>query len=150
MMRLVALSSVLVVALIVAACGGGDGGKDGGGAELDGAALTKKLEAAGYTVEQADKSELPSTVGSFATNPASGFQQGYKVTGKGLDQPDPTRIANVVTILLYESGDDAKKAFDALGGETDNRKVSGNRIYMYGGGVNGKPSPKLQPVIDAG
>ena len=71
------------------------------------------------------------------------------MTGKGLDQPDPTRIANVVTVLLYESGDDAKKAFDQLGGETDNRKLSGNGIYMYGGGVNGTPSPKLQPVIDA-
>ena len=71
------------------------------------------------------------------------------MTRKGLDQPDPTRIANVVTVLLYKSGDNAKKAFDALGGETDNRKLAGNGIYMYGGGVRATPSPKLQPVIDA-
>ena len=117
--------------------------------DLDGATLTTNLEATGYTVEKADKEGLPTTVGSFATNPDSGFEQGYTVTGKGLDQPDPTRVANVVTVLLYESGDDAKEAFDKLGGETDNRKLSGNGIYMYGGGVNGTPSPKLQPVIDA-
>jgi hypothetical protein len=102
-----------------------------------------------YTVKAADKSQLPSTVGSFATNPDSGFEQGYTVTGKGLDQPDPTRIANVVTVLLYDGAENAKKAFDKLGGETDNRKLSGNRIYMYGGGVSGTPSPKLEPVIDA-
>ena len=67
----------------------------------------------------------------------------------GLDQPDPTRVENVVTVLLYDGGDNAKNAFDDLGGETDNRKLAGNGIYMYGGGVNGTPSPKLQPVIDA-
>ena len=54
-----------------------------------------------------------------------------------------------MTVLLYEGGDNAKKAFENLGGETDNRKLAGNGIYMYGGGVNGTPSPKLQPVIDA-
>jgi hypothetical protein len=146
--RLTAIS-LLFVALVLAACGGGDGGGGGGGKDLDGAALTKNLEAAGYTVAKADKGGLPTTVGSFATDPASGFQQGYTVTGKGLDQPDPTRIANVVTVLLYKTGDSANSAFDKLGGETDNRKLAGNGIYMYGGGVNGKPSSKLQPVIDA-
>jgi hypothetical protein len=149
MQRLTAVISLLFVALALAACGGDDGGDGGSGADLDGATLTKNLEAAGYTVEAADKSGLPSTVGSFATNPDSGFEQGYTVAGKGLDQPDPTRIANVVTVLLYDNGDNAKKAFDNLGGETDNRKRSGNGIYMYGGGVSGTPSPKLQPVIDA-
>jgi hypothetical protein len=147
--RLTALISLLLVALVLAACGGDDGGDGGGGADLDGAALRKNLEATGYTVEAADKPELPGTVGSFATNPDSGFEQGYTVTGHGLDQPDPTRIANVVTVLLYDSSDNAKKAFDKLGGETDNRKLAGNGIYMYGGGVSGTPSPKLQPVIDA-
>jgi hypothetical protein len=145
--RVAALISLLVLSLVLASCGGGDGGS--AGKDLDGAALTKNLEAAGYTVAKADKGGLPTTVGSFATDPASGFEQGYTVTGKGLDQPDPTRIANVVTVLLYKGGDDAKNAFDKLGGETDNRKLAGNGIYMYGGGVNGKPSPKLQPVIDA-
>ena len=149
MQRLTAVISLLFVALALAACGGDDGDDGGGGKDLDGATLTKNLEAAGYTVKEAGKSELPTTVGSFATNPDSGFEQGYTVTGKGLDQPDPTRIANVVTVLLYDSSDTAKKAFDNLGGETDNRKLSGNGIYMYGGGVSGTPSPKLQPVIDA-
>ena len=149
MQRLTAVISLLFVALVLAACGGDDDGDGGGGVDLDGATLTKNLEAAGYTVEEADKPELPTTVGSFATNPDSGFEQGYTVTGKGLDQPDPTRIANVVTVLLYDGGDNAKEAFDNLGGETDNRKLAGNGIYMYGGGVNGTPSPKLQPVIDA-
>ena len=148
-MQRLAVIFLLCVALVLVACGGGDGGDGGGGADLDGAALTKNLEAAGYTVKQADKGQLPSTVGSFATSPDSGFEQGYTVTGKGLDQPDPTRIANVVTVLLYKGGDDAKKAFGKLGGETDNRKLAGNGIYMYGGGVNGTPSSKLQPVIDA-
>jgi hypothetical protein len=147
--RLTAVISLLLVALVLAGCGGDGGGDGSGGVDLDGAALTKNLEAAGYTVEEANKPELPGTVGSFATNPDSGFEQGYTVTGKGLDQPDPTRIANVVTVLLYESGDNAKKAFDKLGGETDNRKLAGNGIYMYGGGVSGTPSPKLEPVIDA-
>ncbi len=148
MRRLTAIS-LLLFALVLAACGGDDGGGGGGGVDLDGASLTTNLEAVGYTVEEADKAGLPTTVGSFATNAESGFEQGYTVTGKGLDQPDPTRVANVVTVLLYESGDDAKKAFDDLGGETDNRKLAGNGIYMYGGGVSGTPSPKLQPVIDA-
>ena len=87
--------------------------------------------------------------GSFATNPDSGFEQGYTVTGKGLDQPDPSRIANVVTVLLYDGGDNAKKAFDNLGGETDNRKLAGNGIYMYGGGERHAVPEAAQPVIDA-
>jgi hypothetical protein len=140
--------SVLLVGLALGACGGDDG--DGsGGTDLDGATLTKNLEAAGYTTEQADEQGLPATVGSFATDPDSGFEQAYTVTGKGLDQPDPTRIENVVTVLLYDDGDNAQSAFDDLGGDTDNRKLKGNGIYMYGGGTNGTPSPKLQPVIDA-
>ena len=147
-MRLSLVISLLVVALGLGACGGGSSG-GGGGMELSGATLTKNLQAAGYTVKQADKGGLPGTIGSFATDSASGFEQGYTVTGKGLDQPDPTRIANVVTVLLYKSGDNAKSAFDKLGGQTDNRKLSGNGIFMYGGGVNGSPSSKLQPVIDA-
>jgi hypothetical protein len=147
--RLTALTSVLVIALALASCGGGDSGGGGGGSDLTGATLTKNLEAAGYTVKAADEGALPTTIGSFATDTAAGFQQGYTVTGKGLDQPDPTRIANVVTVLLYKDGDEAKKAFDQLGGQTDNRKLAGNGIYMYGGGVNGTPSPKLQPAIDA-
>ena len=140
--------SLLLVALMLGACGGDD---DDGGSDpdLDGAALTANLEAAGYTVEPADAQGLPATVGSFALSPDSGFEQGYTVTGKGLDQPDPSRIENVVTVLLYDGGDNAKTAFDDLGGETDNRRLAGNGIYMYGGGVNGTPSPKLQPVIDA-
>ena len=117
--------------------------------DLDGATLERSLEATGYTVEPADEQGLPATVGSFATNPDSGFEKGYTVTGHGLDQPDPTRVENVVTVLLYDSADNAKKAFDDLGGETDNRKLAGNGIYMYGGGVNGTQSPELQPVIDA-
>ena len=149
MYRLTAVIFLLFVALAFAACGGDDDGDGDGGADLDGATLTKNLEAAGYTVEEAGKPELPSSVGSFATDPDSGFEQGYTVTGKGLDQPDPTRIENVVTVLLYDGGDDAKEAFDNLGGETENRKLAGNGIYMYGGGVTGTPSPKLQPVIDA-
>ena len=148
-MQRLTVISLLLVALVAAACGGDDGGDAGGGPDLDGATLTKNLEAAGYTVEEADASNLPATVGSFATNPDSGYEQGYTVTGKGLDQPDPTRIENVVTVLLYDGGDNAKEAFDDLGGETDNRKLAGNAIYMYGGGVTGTPSPKLQPVIDA-
>ena len=82
--------------------------------------------------EQADEQGLPATVGSFATDPDSGFEQAYTVTGKGLDQPDPTRIENVVTVLLYDDGDNAQSAFDDLGGDTDNRKLKGNGIYMYG------------------
>jgi len=140
---------LFVLALALAACGGDDGGGSGGGADLDGADLESNLEATGYTVKKAGKQGLPSTIGSFATDSGSGFEQGYTVTGKGLSQPDPTRIANVVTVLLYDSGENAKKAFDQLGGDTDNRKLSGNGIYMYGGGVNGTVSPKLQPVIDA-
>ena len=151
MIRLAAIS-LLLFALVFAGCGGddgGDGGGGGGGVDLDGTTLRTNLEATGYTVTKADKDGLPTTVGSFATNPDSGFEGGYTVTGKGLDQPDPTRIANVVTVLLYKSEGEAKEAFDQLGGETDNRKQSGNGIYMYGGGVNGTPSPKLQPVIEA-
>jgi hypothetical protein len=143
-----AVISLLLVALIFGACGGDDG--DGSSAvELDGAALAENLEAAGYTVEEADEQGLPATVGSFALDPDSGFEQGYTVTGKGLDQPDPTRVENVVTVLLYDGSDDAGNAFDDLGGETDNRKLAGNGVYMYGGGVDGTPSPELQPVIDA-
>ena len=140
--------SLLVVALSLAACGG-DGDDGSGETVLDGTTLTKNLEAAGYTVAQADELRLPATVGSFATQPDSGFEQGYIVTGTGLDQPDPTRVENVVTVLLYDSGDSARKAFDDLGGETDNRKLAGNAIYMYGGGVTGTPSAELQPVVDA-
>jgi hypothetical protein len=140
--------SLLSVALLVGACGGDDDG-GGGGVELDATTLTRNLEATGYTVEQADEQGLPATVGSFAISPDSGFEQGYTVTGKGLDQPDPTRVENVVTVLLYDNGDNAGTAFDDLGGETDNRKLEGNGIYMYGGGVNGTASPELQPVIDA-
>ena len=136
---------MLSLALTLGACGGDDGGDSG----LDGAALTENLEAAGYTVEEADADGLPATIGSFATDDDSGFEQGYTVTGKGLDQPDPTRVENVVTVLLYEDEDAAAQAFDDLGDETDNRMLSGNGIYMYGGGVNGTPSPKLQPVLDA-
>jgi hypothetical protein len=33
----------------------------------------------------------------------------------------------VVTVLLYKSGDNAKQAFDDLGGETGNRKLAGKR-----------------------
>ncbi len=149
MPRLTAVVSLIFLALVLAGCGGDDDSDGGGAGDLDGATLTKDLEAAGYTVKDASLPDLPTTVGSFATNPDSGFENGYTVTGKGLDQPDPTRIANVVTVLLYDGGDNAKKAFDNLGGETDNRKLAGNGIYMYGGGVNGTPSPKLQPVIDA-
>ena len=138
--------SLLFVALLLGACGDDDGGGD---ATLDGTTLERSLEASGYPVERADAQGLPATVGSFATNPDSGFVGGYTVTGHGLDQPDPTRVENVVTVLLYDDADNAKKAFDDLGGETDNRKLAGNGIYMYGGGVNGTPSPKLQPVIDA-
>ena len=145
-MRDLAAVSLLLVALILGACGGDDGSS---GADLDAATLTNNLEAAGYTTEQADQQGLPATVGSFAIDSDSGFEQGYTVTGKGLDQPDPTRVENVVTVLLYDDGDSAKKAFDDLGGETDNRKLAGNGIYMYGGGINGTPSPKLQPVIEA-
>ena len=148
MPSLTAIISLLFIALILGACGGDD--DDGsGGADLDGAALTENLEAAGYTIEQADEQGLPATVGSFAISPDSGFEQGYTVTGKGLDQPDATRVENVVTVLLYDGGDNATKAFDDLGGETDNRKLDGNGIFMYGGGVTGTPSPELQPVIDA-
>ena len=136
--------SLLLVALMLGACGGDDDSSD-----FDGATLTKNLEAAGYAVEEADTEGLPATVGPFAIDSDSGFEQGYTVTGKGLDQPDPTRVENVVTVLLYDGDDDAKKAFDDLGDETDNRKLAGNGIYMYGGGLNGTPSPKLQPVIDA-
>ena len=146
MRGLPAITSLLVVALILGACGGDDGS---GGEDLDGATLSRNLEADGYPVEPADAQGLPATVGSFATDPDSGFEHGYTVTGHGLDQPDPTRVENVVTVLLYDSSDNAKNAFDDLGGETDNRKLAGNGIYMYGGGVNGTPSPKLQPVIDA-
>jgi hypothetical protein len=143
-----AVISLVFIALTLGACGGDDG--DGSSAaDLDGATLTKNLERAGYTIEQADEQGLPATVGSFAISPDSGFEQGYTVTGEGLDQPDPTRVENVVTVLLYDGADNAKQAFDDLGGETDNRKLAGNGIYMYGGGVNGTPSPKLQPVIDA-
>jgi len=141
-----AVSSLLVVALLLGACGGDDGS---GGEDLDGATLERSLEATGYTVDRADLQGLPATVGGFATDSDSGFEQGYTVTGHGLDQPDPTRVENVVTVLLYDDGDNAKKAFDDLGGQTDNRKLAANGIYMYGGGVNGTPSPKLQPVIDA-
>ena len=144
---LTAVIFVLFVALILGACGDDDDGS--AGAVLDDTTLTRNLEASGYPVERADAQGLPATVGSFATNPDSGFRQGYTVTGHGLDQPDPTRVENVVTVLLYDDEDNAKKAFDDLGGETDNRKLAGNGIYMYGGGVNGTPSPKLQPVIDA-
>ena len=146
MRALTAVISLLSVALILGACGGDDGS---GGEDLDGATLSRNLEATGYTVEPADLKALPATVGSFATDPDAGFDQGYTVTGHGLDQPDPTRVENVVTVLLYDDGDNAKQAFDDLGGETDNRKLSDNGIYMYGGGTNGTPSPKLQPVIDA-
>jgi hypothetical protein len=45
--RLMAVISLLFVALVLAACGGDGGGGGGGGADLDGAALTKNLEAAG-------------------------------------------------------------------------------------------------------
>jgi len=147
--RLAAIS-LLLFALVLGGCGGDDGGEGGGGGmDLDDSTLRRNLEATGYTVAEADKQGLPTTVGSFATNPESGFEQGYTVTGKGLDQPDPTRVANVVTVLLYESGENAKEAFDQLGGDTDNRKLSGNGIYMYGGGVNGTPCQKRQPLIDA-
>ena len=149
MRGLTAVISLLFVALSLGACGGDDDGDGSSGVDLDGATLTQNLEAAGYTIEEADEQGLPATVGSFATNADSGFEQGYTVTGKGLDQPDPTRVENVVTVLLYDGGENAKTAFDDLGGETDNRKLAGNGIYMYGGGVNGTPSPKLQPVIDA-
>ena len=145
-MRCLAVISLLFAALTLGACGGDDGA---GGEDLDGATLSRNLEAVGYMVERADEQGLPATVGSFALDPDSGFEQGYTVTGKGLDQPDPTRVENVVTVLLYDGADDAQKAFDDLGGETDNRKLAGNGIYMYGGGINGTPSPKLQPVIDA-
>ena len=144
-MRRVAVIA-LFVTLVLGACGGDDGT---GGEDLDGATLSRNLEAVGYTVELADEQGLPATVGSFALDSDSGFEQGYTVTGKGLDQPDPTRVENVVTVLLYESEEDAKEAFDDLGGDADNRKLAGNGIYMYGGGINGTPSPKLQPVIDA-
>ena len=144
MSRLPAVISLLLVSLILGACGGDES------SDFDGATLTKNLEAAGYTVAEADEQGLPATVGSFAIDSDSGFEQGYTVTGKGLDQPDPTRVENVVTVLLYDGDDDAEQAFDALGDETDNRKLAGNGIYMYGGGTNdGTPSPKLQPVIDA-
>ena len=149
MRGLTAVMALLFVALILGACGDDDGGDASSGVDLDGATLSRNLEATGYTVEEADAEGLPATVGSFATNSDSGFEQGYTVTGMGLDQPDPTRVENVVTVLLYDGGDNAKKAFDDLGGETDNRKLAGNGIYMYGGGVNGTPSPQLQPVIDA-
>jgi hypothetical protein len=147
-MQSLTVISLLFVALIVGACGGDDDG-GGGGVELDGPTLERNLEATGYTVEPPDEQGLPATVGSFAISPDSGFEQGYTATGKGLDQPDAARVENVVTVLLYDSGEDAKKAFDDLGGETDNRKLAGNGIYMYGGGVDGTPSPQLQPVIDA-
>ena len=148
MLGLPAVISVLFIALILGACGGDDDGS--GGAALDGPTLTKNLEAAGYTTREADEQGLPATVGSFAISPDSGFEQGYTVTGNGLDQPDPTRVENVVTVLLYDGDGNAKDAFDDLGGDTDNRKLAGNAIYMYGGGTNdGTPSPKLQPVIDA-
>jgi hypothetical protein len=144
--KLTAVLSLLLVAVALGACGGDDGSRP---TDLYGVTLTKNVAAAGYTIEPADEQGLPATVGSFATNLDSGFDHGYTVTGKGLNQPDPTRVENVVTVLLYDTGDDAKKVFDDLGGETDNRKLVGNVIYMYGGGVNGTPSPKLQPVIDA-
>jgi hypothetical protein len=140
--------SLISVVLILGACGDDDGGGNGG-VELDGTTLTRNLEATGYTVEEADEQGLPATVGSFAISPDSGFEQGYTVTGKGLDQPDPTRVENVVTVLLYDGSDNAENAFDDLGGETDNRKLAGNGIYMYGGGVTGTPSPQVQQVIDA-
>jgi hypothetical protein len=146
--RVTAIVPLLVVALVLGACGGDDG-DGGGGEDLDGTALATNLEAAGYTVEQADEQGLPATVGSFAIGPDSGFEQGYTVTGKGLDQPDPTRVENVVTVLLYDDAANAQQAFDDLGGETDNRKLAGNVIYMYGGGVDDAPAPELQPVIDA-
>jgi hypothetical protein len=147
-LRLAAVISLLVLTLLAASCGGGDDG-GGDGTDLDAGALTENLEAAGYTVEEADAAGLPATIGSFATDPDSGYEQGYTVTGKGLDQPDPTRIENVVTVLLYDGADSAKNAFDDLGSETENRRLAGNGIYMYGGGVTGAASPKLQAVIDA-
>jgi hypothetical protein len=49
-----AVISLLFVALLLAACGGDGGGGGGGGADLDGAALRKNLEAAGYTVGEAN------------------------------------------------------------------------------------------------
>lgn len=145
-MRGLAIVTTLLLALVAGACGGENGGSD---TSLDAATLTENLEAAGYAAEQADAAGLPATVGSFATGPDSGFEQAYTVTGKGLDQPDPTRVENVVTVLLYDEADNASTAFDDLGGETDNRKLEGNGIYMYGGGIDGTPSPELQPVIDA-
>ena len=146
MRRLCILS--LAVLLAFGGCGGSDDDGGGGEAKLDAAALQTNLEAAGYTLNKSSTGELPATLGSFAANPGSGFQSGYSVSGKGLDPASSTTVANTVTILLYDSADNAKKAFDQLGGDTDNRKLSGNRIYLYGGGVNGTPSPKLQPVID--
>lgn len=139
----------MAVLLAFGGCGGSDYGGGGGGAKLDAGTLQKNLEAAGYTLSKSSAGQLPNSVGSFALNPGSGFESGYSVSGKGLDPVNSTSVANTVTILLYDSLENAKKAFDQLGGETDNRKLSGDRIYLYGGGVNGTPSPKLQPVIDA-
>jgi hypothetical protein len=150
-MRWTCLLGAILAAVALPGCGGDDddGGGGGGGREIDAATLTQNLEAAGYTVTKVTLDGLPATVGSFATNSDSGFQGGYAVSGKGL-RPPSTDLSDTVTILVYENADQAGKALEDLGGETVNRQGSGNRIYLYGGGVAGDtPPPELQPVIDA-
>lgn len=145
------LSLLLVVVLALAACGGGDDKDSSSGAgTLDAAALQKNLEAKGYGLKTSTAKQRPASLGSFAVDPSAGFKSSHYVTGKGLKEADGLSVEGVVTILLFDSADNAKKAFDGLGGETLNRKLVGNRIYLWGGGTSQtKPSPQFQPVIDA-
>ena len=156
MNRIFPLILILCLAAVgFAACGGSDDDSKSSSSSSDNpvltaAALQTNLQSHGYGLKTSTKNQLPATIGSFAVNPAAGFQSSHYVTGKGLKEADGLSVSGVVTVLLFKDEASAKKAFDALGGETVNRKLAGNRIYLWGGGtVDSQPSPALEQVIDA-
>ena len=157
MNRIIALILSLVVVVGVAACGGGDddskspsSSSSSDSAVLTAPTLRQNLQSKGYGLETSSKNLLPASIGSFAVDPSKGFESSHYVTGKGLNEADGLSVEGVVTVLLFDDEKNAEDAFKSLGGETVNRKVAGNRIYLWGGGTSQtKPGPQLQQVITA-